>query len=220
MSDDDAEDGGVRRVLYRRRQLYRHLRSKIPGGRESTSDVDKLLHALRLPREAEETAVSLYRKAVETHTIRGRNMETLLAAAAYAACRQRGVPLTLDDIAERSGIGRREVGKSFRWLAHELGLRLTPASPLDYLDRFCQQLHAGECIRSTARDVLQRAERREMTSGRGATGMAAAAIYVASMMCGEKITQRDIAGVTGVTEVTVRNRYKELVRELNLDVDG
>ena len=48
--------------------------------------------------------------------------------------------------------------------------------------------------------------------------MAAAAIYIASVQCGERRTQREVAEVAGVTEVTIRNRYKELTEKLNLRV--
>jgi len=54
------------------------------------------------------------------------------------------------------------------------------------------------------------------TSGRGPTGIAAAALYVASLIHGEKRTQREVADVAGVTEVTIRNRYKELIKKLKL----
>jgi transcription initiation factor TFIIB len=36
-------------------------------------------------------------------------------------------------------------------------------------------------------------------------------------MNGEKRTQREVADVAGVTEVTIRNRYKELLEELDLE---
>ncbi len=190
------------------------------GGRRATTGVEKLLSNLQLPSKVEEATTELYRRAVETHTLRGRDTKTLLAAAAYAACRQYGVPVTLDEIAERSGISRKDVGKNFRWLAHELQLKLRPMSPLDYLDRFCQRLERSECVRSAARRILEQADEKEIISGRGATGMAAAAIYIASIQCGDKITQRAVAGVARITEVTLRNRYKELAERLNLDMDA
>lgn len=220
MTHATAKAGHMRRrALYRRRKIHRRLRSKIAGERKTATDVEALLTNLDLSQKAEEATTSLYRKAVETHTLRGRDTKTVLAAAAYAACRQCGLPFTLDEIAKRSDINRKEVGKSFRWLAHELRLKLRPASPLDYLGRFCQRLGTDECIQSEAQRVIEQAEEQEMTSGRGPTSIAAAAIYIASLRCNEKITQRDIADVAGVTEVTVRNRYKELADQLNIDLD-
>jgi len=57
-----------------------------------------------------------------------------------------------------------------------------------------------------------------LTSGRGPTGIAAAATYIASVLAGERRTQREIAEVANVTEVTIRNRYKELLDKLEITV--
>ena len=68
-------------------------------------------------------------------------------------------------------------------------------------------------------EILEHARDIELTSGRGPTGIAAAALYVASLIHGEKRTQREVADVAGVTEVTIRNRYKELIKKLKLSKD-
>ncbi|HIP63507.1 MAG TPA: transcription initiation factor IIB, partial [Archaeoglobus profundus] len=67
-------------------------------------------------------------------------------------------------------------------------------------------------------EIIKKAEEKELTSGRGPTGVAAAAIYIASILCGERRTQREVAEVAGVTEVTIRNRYKELAEKLGIDI--
>ncbi|HJK73088.1 MAG TPA: transcription initiation factor IIB, partial [Methanocorpusculum sp.] len=50
------------------------------------------------------------------------------------------------------------------------------------------------------------------------TGVAAAAIYISSILSGERRTQREVADVAGVTEVTIRNRYKELAEQLDIEI--
>ena len=66
-------------------------------------------------------------------------------------------------------------------------------------------------------EIIESAQHVELTSGRGPTGIAAAALYVAALINGEKRTQREVADVAGVTEVTIRNRYKELLDKLDLE---
>jgi transcription initiation factor TFIIB len=56
-----------------------------------------------------------------------------------------------------------------------------------------------------------------LTSGRGPAGIAAAGLYVAALLNNEKKTQREVADVAGITEVTIRNRYKELLDKLGLE---
>ncbi|MFQ5553718.1 MAG: transcription initiation factor IIB, partial [Thermoplasmata archaeon] len=72
---------------------------------------------------------------------------------------------------------------------------------------------------SKAMDILKQATEKELTSGRGPTGVAAAAIYIASILGNERRTQREVADVAGVTEVTIRNRYKELTDKLGIDIE-
>jgi transcription initiation factor TFIIB len=174
--------------------------------------------ALGLPRDVRETAAVIYRKAVEKNLIRGRSIEGVAAAALYASCRQCGVPRTLDEIANVSRVGRKEIGRTYRFVARELGLKLIPTSPIDYVPRFTSGLHLKGEVQSKAVEILQQAAEKELTSGRGPTGVAAAAIYIASILCGERRTQREVADIAGVTEVTIRNRYKELAEELDIEV--
>jgi transcription initiation factor TFIIB len=67
-------------------------------------------------------------------------------------------------------------------------------------------------------EILQEAAHRELTSGCGPTGIAPASLYIASVLCGERRTQREIADIAGVTEVTIRNRYKEIAKKLDIDI--
>ncbi len=210
-----------RAQLYRLRKWQRRIR--VGGASErnlasALSELDRIASDMGLPRNVREAAAMVYRRAVEKNLIRGRSIEGVTAAAVYAACRQCGVPRTLDEVAASSKVDRKEIGRTYRFLARELGLKLMPTSPQDYVERFCSELGLSEDTKTKALEILRQAEEKELTSGRGPTGVAAAAIYIASILCGERRTQREVADVAGVTEVTIRNRYKELAEELDLDV--
>ena len=69
-----------------------------------------------------------------------------------------------------------------------------------------------------AHKIISMARKLKLTSGRGPTGIAAAASYIASVLTGERKTQREIAEIAQVTEVTIRNRYKELVEKLLFEI--
>jgi transcription initiation factor TFIIB len=142
----------------------------------------------------------------------------VFAAALYAACRQCSVPRTLDEIGEVSRVSRKEIGRTYRFISRELSLKLMPTSPIDYVPRFCSGLNLKGEVQSRGVEILRQASEKELTSGRGPTGVAAAAIYIASILCGERRTQREVADVAGVTEVTIRNRYKELAEELDIEI--
>ena len=106
---------------------------------------------------------------------------------------------------------------TYRFIIRKIGLRLTPSSPKDYIARFASTLHLSPKAQNEALKILDRAEVSELTSGRGPAGIAAAALYVAALLNDEKKTQREVADVAGITEVTIRNRYKELLDRLNLE---
>jgi transcription initiation factor TFIIB len=210
-----------RAQLYRLRKWQRRIRVSNATERNlafALSELDRIASRMGLPRSVRESAAVIYRKAVDRNLIRGRSIEGVAAASLYAACRDCGVPRTLDEIAEVSRISRKEVGRTYRFLARELKLKLMPTSPMDYISRFCNELKLSSDTQALIVDIIKKADDAELTSGRGPTGVVAAAIYIASLMNNERRTQREVAEVAGVTEVTIRNRYKELAERLEIDV--
>jgi transcription initiation factor TFIIB len=210
-----------------RAQLYRlrkwQTRTRISDGMEKNlalalSALDQMSSALSLPKNVRETAAMIYRKAVRKKLIRGRTIEGVTAAVLYAACRQCNVPRTLEEISNTAQMKKKEIGRNYRNILHRLELKLLPTTPQDYISRFCSELKLGSDVQAKTLEILQEAAHQELTSGRGPTGIAAASIYIASVLCGERRTQREVAEVAGVTEVTIRNRYKEIAEKLDIGI--
>ena len=172
---------------------------------------------LKLPKSVEEESSKIYAMAVQRGLVRGRSMESVVAGALYAACRRHEVPRTLDELSDASGIEKKEIGRTYRFITRELGISILPSNPADYIPRFASALKISPEAQSESVEILEKAQKEELTSGRGPTGIAAAALYVSALLHGEKRTQREVADVAGVTEVTIRNRYKELQEKLNLE---
>jgi transcription initiation factor TFIIB len=182
------------------------------------SEIDRMASTLRLPMNIREAASMLYRRAMKKRLIRGRSIEGITTAILYVTCRQYGVPRTLEEVREVSRVGQKEISRAYRFLLRELDLKVTPASPTDFVPRFCSLLDLDGEIRSKAVEIIKKASEAELTNGRGPIGIAAAAIYIAAILSGEHRTQKEVSDVTGVTEVTIRNRYKELSEQLDIDV--
>ncbi|MBS1266256.1 MAG: Transcription initiation factor IIB [Candidatus Woesearchaeota archaeon] len=183
------------------------------------AELKRVASYLKLPRSVEEEAARMYTLAVQRGLVRGRSMESVVAGSLYAACRRHEVPRTLDEMSEASGIEKKEIGRTYRFVTRELGIKILPSNPSDYVPRFSSSLKLSAETQSKAVEILEMARKAELTSGRGPTGIAAAALYVSALIHGEKRTQREVADVAGVTEVTIRNRYKELLVELDLEED-
>jgi len=212
---------GQKAQIYRLRKWQRRIRVSDATERNlafALSEISKIANALNLPKNILETASVIYRKAVKERLIRGRSIQGVTAAAVYVACRQCGLARTLEEIAQASNISKKEVGRSYRFLIKELDYFIPPLKPSQYIAKFSNQLAMAGKVEEIAHKILANARELKLTSGRGPTGIAAAASYIASVLTGERKTQREIAEIAQVTEVTIRNRYKELVDRLMFEV--
>jgi len=208
---------GQKAQIYRLRKWQRRIRVSDATERNlafALSEISKIANSLNLPKNILETASVIYRKAVKERLIRGRSIQGVTAAAIYVACRQCGLARTLEEIAQASSINKKEVGRSYRFLVKELDYFIPPLKPSQYITKFSNQLTMQGKVEEIAHKILTIAKELKLTSGRGPTGIAAAASYIASVLTGERKTQREIAEIAQVTEVTIRNRYKELVERL------
>ncbi len=210
--------GKERNKFYRLRKWQYRISTAIERNLKlALAELKRVSSYLKMPKSVEEEAARIYTLAVQRGLVRGRSMESVVAGALYAACRRHEVPRTLDELSETSGIEKKEIGRTYRFVTRELGISILPSNPADYIARFASALKLSAETQSHAIEVLESAQREELTSGRGPTGIAAAALYVSALVHGEKRTQREVADVAGVTEVTIRNRYKELLEKLKLE---
>ncbi|WP_435362236.1 transcription initiation factor IIB [Haloarchaeobius sp. DFWS5] len=180
--------------------------------KQALGEITRMASALDLPQPVEETASVIYRRALEDDLLPGRSIEAMATASLYAAARQGNVPRSLDEFAPVSRVDRREFARAYRYICRELGLALEPADPAEYLPRFCSDLGVSNEVAQRARELVEAGKRQHVISGKSPVGLAAAAIYAASLLTNQKRTQKEVAEVTDVSEVTIRNRYKELLR--------
>ena len=210
-------------MLFRMRKWQNRTRASTSADRNlalALKELNRLASKIGLHRQVREEAAMLYRRAVNQNLVRGRSVEGVAAAALYGACRRCEVPRTLNEITEASRASKKEVGRTYRYISRELKLNLQPASPVVYIERFCKELKLPGHVENAAIRILNQAVEAELTSGRGPTGVAAAAIYIASVLYNMRKTQKQIAMTVGVTEVTIRNRYKELAENLDISVQA
>jgi transcription initiation factor TFIIB len=211
-----------RREIYRLRKWQKRMRVIDPEERNLASaltEIDRMASKLGLPDNIRETAAVIYRKSFKKGLVQGRTIEGVASAAVYAACRKHDVARTLDEIAEVSYARKKEISRAYRIIAREVPLRLEPTDPITYIPRLASKLGLSAKVQSEATKLLKKAKTKNLTSGRDPAGIAAAAIYIASVLKGERRSQRDVAEVAKITEVTVRNRYKEICEKLGLDLD-
>ncbi|MDP6458721.1 MAG: transcription initiation factor IIB [Candidatus Bathyarchaeota archaeon] len=183
---------------------------------QAMAELDRLTDKLHIPPSIKEKAAVIYRKALDKGLVRGRSISAIAAASLYAACRTSQTPRTLRELSTHSPIEKKDIARCYRLLLRELKIRMPIPMAQLRVPKIAAKVNVGEKTQQDAVTILREAERLKTTAGKDPMGLAAAALYIACVRNDEKRTQKMIADAAGVTEVTIRNRYKGLKESLNL----
>ena len=220
-TDFDINKGNLKNKAqwYRLKKWNGRMRVSSPRERNLSRALGQLallVSNLSLSKSVKYEAAAIYREALDMDLVRGRSIDKLLVATVYIACRKCKVPRTLDEMSEGTGLDKKTIGKNYRFLNRKLGLRLPLISPNDYVPRFASKLGLSPEAEVKSFEIIDLAAESGLTSGKDPASITAASLYWASMLVGERRTQTEIAKTLGVTEVTIRNRFKELSNSLSL----
>jgi transcription initiation factor TFIIB len=215
------KDAYGRSLSSRQRQQMQRLRTwnerfrtrdaKERNLKQALGEIDRMASALGLPENVRETASVIYRRALKDDLLPGRSIEGVATASLYASARQAGTPRSLDEIAAVSRVDKMELTRTYRYIVRELKLEIKPADPEQYVPRFASELDLSDETERRARELLGTARDAGIHSGKSPVGLAAAAVYAAALLTNEKVTQSQVGEVANISEVTIRNRYKELL---------
>ena len=179
-----------------------------------------LLHGMKtklgISDSVVENAAYIYRKIVSKKLTRGRTMSSLISASLYVACRESNVPRTLDDIADAGNIERRILSRDLRTIIKKLDLTLNQYDTSSFISKISNNLNLKEKTKRDAFKILKHCERERITAGKHPVAQAAASLYVSCIMNGEKISQKKLSGVSGVSDVTIRNRVVLIKKTLKM----
>jgi transcription initiation factor TFIIB len=192
-------------------ERFRTRDSKERNLKQALGEIDRMASAVGLPENVRESASVIYRRALEENLLPGRSIEGVATSCTYAAARQAGVPRSLDEISEVSRVKKNEIARTYRYVVRELGLEIQPADPESYVPRFASGLELSDEAEHRARGLLRNAKEKGVHSGKSPVGLAAAAVYAAALLTNEKTTQAAVSEVADISEVTIRNRYHELL---------
>lgn len=163
-----------------------------------------------------EKTAYIYRKAQERRLVRGRSTSSILAAAIYIACREMGASRSLRDVVEITNVKRKVVSRSYRLLISELDIKMPLVDPMKCIAKIANKAKLSEKTKRMAIDTMADLAKKEISAGKGPMGLAATVLYMSCLSNNEHVTQKDIAEAAGVTEVTIRNRVKDLRTRLDL----
>jgi len=226
ISQVDRDAFGRKLSIATRLQMWRlrkwQIRSRIHSSidrnlAQAMAELERLSGNANISPPIKEKAALAYRKALDKGLVRGRSINAVVAAALYAACRKSGSPRTLREVSEASLCDKKDVARCYRLLLQELDFQMPVSDPLTYVSKIAEKNGVSGKTQGKAIAILRDAKQKRFSAGKDPMGMAAAALYIACVQNSERITQKDIAEAAGVTEVTIRNRYKALKDQLNLE---
>ena len=192
-------------------ERFRTQDSKDRNLKQALGEIDRMASALGLPENVRETASVIYRRALDEGLLPGRSIEGVATAALYGAARQARNPRSLDEIKAVCRVEKTEVARTYRYVMRELNLEIQPADPESYVPRFVSELELSDEVERRARELLTAGKQQGVHSGKSPVGLAAASIYAGALLVNATVTQAAVAEVADTSEVTIRNRYKELL---------
>jgi transcription initiation factor TFIIB len=226
-ADKDASgrtiDGLMRSTMGRLRQWDFRTQAHSPTDRnlrQAFSELDRLKDKLGVSDAVIEKTAYIYRKAQERGLVRGRTISAMVGAALYIACRESGASRTLKDIAQIGNIKRKDLARIYRLVVMELDMKIPMIDPMKCIVRVANRANLSERTKRMAMNTMREVTKSGISAGKDPMGLAASVLYLSCLTTGESRTQTDIAEAAGVTEVTVRNRYKNLKSQLDAGLDN
>ncbi|ORY03902.1 TFIIB-domain-containing protein [Basidiobolus meristosporus CBS 931.73] len=177
---------------------------------QAYKEISAMCDAIGLPKLIGDIAKQLYKRVEDEKLLRGKPNESIIAACIFIACRQENVPRTFKEICALTQVPKKEIGRCFKALARVLETNVNTMGSEDLMSRFCSNLSLPMEVQKAAVDLTKKAKEVGTLAGKSPVSIAAACIYLISNLYQIPKTTRDIAPVTGVSEVTIKNAYRYL----------
>ncbi|MGQ0376206.1 MAG: transcription initiation factor IIB [Nitrososphaerota archaeon] len=218
----------VANQMYNLRKWQQRVRVSSPRERRLSnvlSRIGETCENVSLPKNVLETASMIYRNLDGKVEVKGKSVTSISAATVYMACKQCNVVRSLEEICK--GVCQPKDVKAktklaaryYRTLVMELGTDTAPVLTMDkYISKIANLTKTDVRVERLALEIAQKTKNNNLADGKAPNGIAAAYLYVASILLGQSVLQRDVSSVAGVTEVTIRNRCKEILASYRLKV--
>jgi transcription initiation factor TFIIB len=223
-TDRDASgrglDASMRSTMERLRTWDSRIQVYSPADRnlrQAFGMLERVKDKLGLSATIIEKTAYIYRKAQERGLVRGRTIRSVMAAAIYITCRETAMSRTLNDVAFLNNIKRKGLARTIRLLILELDIKIPILDPIKCVVRVANKVNLSEKTKRQAMTIMHNVTKSGISAGKDPMGLAGSVLYLSSKNSGENITQMDIAEAAGVTEVTIRNRFKDLRNRIDLN---
>lgn len=214
--------------MHNLRKWQQRVRVSSPRERRLANVLAKIgeaCNSLSLTKNVLETASMIYRNLDDKMDVKGKSVASISAATIYMACKQCDIVRSLDEICQ--GLcAQKEVkakvklaARYYRTMVMEMGNFTAPIITMDkYISKIANLSKTDVRVERLALEIAEKTKNNSIADGKAPNGIAAAYLYVASVLLGQNVLQRDVSSIAGVTEVTIRNRCKEILTSYQLKV--
>ena len=223
-----AINSDVANQMHNLRKWQQRVRVSSPRERRLSNVLTKIgetCKTVSLPKNVLETASIIYRNLDGKVDVKGKSVASISAATIYMACKQCGIVRSLNEICRGTCTAKDLKSKTklaaryYRSMVMELGPSTAPVVTIDkYISKIANLTKTDVRVERLALEIAEKTKDRHLADGKAPNGIAAAYLYVASILLGQNVLQSDVSSVAGVTEVTIRNRCKEILTSYKLSV--
>ncbi|PWN87352.1 putative SUA7-TFIIB subunit, factor E [Acaromyces ingoldii] len=190
---------------------------------DAFEDIQRKCDVIHLPRTVSETAKHMFKQVEQDKILRGKKTDAIIAAAIYCACKTNKVPRTFPEICQLTNVSKKLIGKCFKEMQQAYGLNInhgdgsgvdavSPTNAVDLVGRFCNHLGLENQVTRITEEVAKAVRNEGVLAGRSPTTIAAACIYMASILAGMTLSAKKISTAAGVSDVTIKSSYRELIK--------
>lgn len=180
------------------------------------TELKRISYNMNIPKHIKKTALGYYKEAFEKNILKGRSIHGMIAACLYYSCKLENFPRTFQEFISETTSRPKAIRKCYNVLIHALNLRAPSLGPQGLIPKYIADLKLGIEVENLAIKILTNYLSKATVQGVNPKGLCAGAIYLISKLKNIRVSQKDISTVVGVTEVTLRARYKELLDNLEL----
>lgn len=179
----------------------------------ANSEITRICQVLGINENVKQRGAEIFRECEKYKMMRGRTTTVFSAACLYAACREQGTSKTLTDFTNACYARRSDISAYYRLIIKTLDIKPNIMSPVSYISRIGSNTVPPINVK-TQQQAVRLLEELDGKEGKDPVGLAAAALYYCCCLKGWDYTQRTIALAAGITEVTIRNRMKDMLKQI------
>ena len=212
INKNETNDFNLKRVI-KRDSIYSW---KTKNVLIAIAELKRLCFNLIIPSHVKNEALSLYKKCFNANLIKGRSIVGMVAACLYYVSKKMDTPILFKEIIFESTADVEIIKRCYKVLIKKFKLPPHNLNPVLFIPRYSSELDLDLETQQLVVKILTHYLKNNEFDGKNPMGLCGGAIYFAAKLKDKKITQRQVAKKVGITDLTLRSRYKEIVEKIEL----